>query len=58
VILREAGGALLDTRGRALRYSGASTQVAEPFIATTSRLMPPLLAFLATQPDMRGGELR
>jgi len=56
VILREAGGALLDTRGRALRYSGASTRVAEPFIATTSRLMPPLLAYLATQPDMLGGE--
>lgn len=56
VILREAGGALLDTRGRALRYSGTSTLVAEPFIATTSRLMSPLLEFLATQPDMLGAE--
>lgn len=57
VILREAGGALLDTRGRALRYSGSTTRVKQPFVATTSRLMPLLLEYLATQPDMQGSEI-
>ena len=58
VILRGARVSWRARRCSALRYSGASTRVAAPFIATPSRLMPPLLRFLATQPDMLGGELR
>lgn len=51
VILREAGGALTDVWGAPIAYTGASTRVKAPFVATTSaragRVLPVCAAVVA-----------
>lgn len=44
VILREAGGAVVDPHGQPIRYAGETTRVTSSFLATTSRLLPHVLA--------------
>jgi 3'(2'), 5'-bisphosphate nucleotidase len=43
VLIREAGGALVDAQGQPVLYRGESTRFERPFIATTSRLLPSVL---------------
>jgi 3'(2'), 5'-bisphosphate nucleotidase len=50
VILREAGGAVVDLNGQPLRYSGESTLIDTPFVATTGRLLPTLLSHFSALP--------
>lgn len=46
VILREAGGDLVDNLGNPLVYAGDTTRVKAPFVAATSRLLPAVLRAL------------
>lgn len=47
VLLREAGGDLVDLDGRQLRYVGASTRVRSPFFAASAAVLEPIAAALA-----------
>jgi 3'(2'), 5'-bisphosphate nucleotidase len=50
VLIREAGGILMDLRGRPLSYTGRDTLVRAPFVATTGRLAPLVLEHIARLP--------
>lgn len=53
VLLYEAGGLLVDLRGERIRYTGASTLVTQPFVATVPSLLAPLRNYFDLRPDLQ-----
>jgi len=51
VVLREAGGALLETDGGPIVYAGTSTRVRAPFFAAGAAVLAPTLDALAALRD-------
>lgn len=51
VVLREAGGAIVDLDGNPIRYAGTGTLVEAPFVCTTTRLLPHVLSTLSAVRD-------
>ncbi len=54
VIIREAGGVLVDFDGQPIAYRGDTTRVTMPFVATTQRLAPRVLETLRAMRDQLG----
>ena len=54
VIIREAGGVLVDFDGQPIAYRGDTTRVTMPFVATTQRLAPRVLDTLRAMRDQLG----
>jgi 3'(2'), 5'-bisphosphate nucleotidase len=53
IILEEAGGMLVDLHGQRIRYTGGSTLVTQPFVATVPSLLQPLRDYFDLRPDLQ-----